>query len=153
VATFGTFVDGVSLKASELNDFFASKVIVPTLRQGVTITGIQGNNIFYYVVNKVVYGFFTVGGNSAGTAGTRIEVDLPVTATSSSVRVIGSGFFRDASPVSVRVVRIVQVSTTRMAFLTDTATSLTSYLGTTNGPAVTLAANDYVCGSFVYKAA
>jgi hypothetical protein len=153
VATFGTFVDGVSLKASELNDFFISTSVVPTLRQNVTITGIAGNSISYFVVNKVVYGFFRAGGNSAGTAGNRIEVDLPVTAASSSVRVIGSGFFRDASPVSVRVVRIVQVSTTRMAFLTDTATSLTSYLGTTNGPAVTLAANDYVCGSFVYEAA
>ncbi len=153
MATFGTFVDGVSLKASELNDFFERSVVVPTLRQNVTITGIAGNDMFYYVVNKVVYGFLRVGGNSAGTAGTRIEVDLPVTAASSSVRVIGSGYFRDASPVSVRVVRIVQVSTTRMAFLTDTATSLTSYLGTTNGPAVTLAANDYIGGSFVYKAA
>mgnify|MGYP000293565503 CR=1 FL=1 len=154
MATFGTFVDGTSLKASELNDLFRQKSDAsgtPVYQSGIVTQG--AGSLRYFTVAKFVIGFFYASISGAGTAGNRIEAALPVTAASSSVRVIGSGLFRDNSPLGFRAIRVVQYSTTRMAFLTDTATSLTSYLGTTNGPAVTLANNDQLFGSFIYEAA
>lgn len=153
MATFGTFVNGVPLKASELNDFFKVTTSLPTIRQSNTVTLNANAQGRYFQVNKtVLYGFYGQC-ESAGTVGNRIEVDLPVTAATNSVRVIGTGFFKDSSAVDCLLVRVVQVSTTRAAFLTEQTNSLTAFLGQTNGPAITLASGDILSCTFQYEAA
>lgn len=154
MATYGTFVDNVSLKFSEVNDFFVPQTIAsPVLTQGVNVTYGNDRLMAYYQVNKFVHGNFYLNVTGTGTLNSRIEVDLPVAAASSSVRVIGEALISDISAVLYRVCRIVQFSTTKMAFLTDSATSLTTYLGQTNGPNIRLALNDTLWGSFRYEAA
>lgn len=145
-------MDGVSLKASEANDFFKWTSFTTVCRQSNAITADQSFGKYAQVNKTVIYVFrFRAGG--AGTAGNRIEIDLPVTAASSSVRVIGSALFNDQSASDWITCNAVQFSTTRLAFLTNTGTSLTSYLGTTNGPAITVAINDFLGGVVSYEAA
>jgi hypothetical protein len=154
MATYGTFVDDVSLKFSEVNDFFTAQTEpFPVLTQGVNVTYGNDRLMAYYKVNKFVHGNFYLNATTSGTLNSRIEVSLPVTAASSSVRLIGEALIYDISAVSYRICRIVQISTTRMAFLTDSATSLTTYLGQTNGPNTRLALNDILWGSFRYESA
>lgn len=154
MAKYGTFVDGVSLKFSEANDFFnRASILLPVLTQGVNVTYANDRTLDYYQVNKLVYGYFTLFPTSSGTLNSRIEVDLPVTAASSSMRVIGEGYIYDLSAVLYRVFRVVRLSTTKMAFLTDSATSATTYLGEANGPNIRLASGDILQGSFRYEAA
>jgi hypothetical protein len=154
MATYGTFVDDVSLKFSEVNDFFTAQTEpFPVLTQGVSVTYANDRLMAYYKVNKFVNGNFFFNVTGTGTLGSRIEVSLPVTAASSSVRLIGEALISDISALQYRVCRIVRISTTRMAFLTDSATSLTTYLGQTNGPNIRLASNDILLGSFRYEAA
>lgn len=154
MATFGTFVDGVSLKASEINGLFSSVVSLPVIRQPAIVLGRSTVVGRYFIVNKLVFYSFTWATSNTGTANNRIELDLPVTAASNSMRVIGSGIYGDsgASPSNFRVA-IVQYSTTRAAFLSETTTSLTTYVGQTNGPGLTLANNDSFSGFIVYEAA
>lgn len=154
MATFGTFVDGVSLKASEMNSLLASVQSLPVIRQPGIIAASSAQLGRYYIVNKLVFYNFSWSTNSNGTANNRIELDLPVTAASNSIRVIGSAYYVDsgASPLYYRVA-IVQYSTTRAAFLSETTTSLTTYLGQTNGPGFTLGAGDAITGTIVYEAA
>lgn len=157
MATFGTFVDGVSLKASEMNGLFASVVSAPVIRQPgiISTSGVLAPRGSYYIVNKTVfYTFLWVNGTSGGgTANNRIELDLPVAAASNSMRVIGDGLYLDSSANLQFRVAIVQYSTTRAAFLSETTTSLTTYLGQTNGPGLTLAVDDRITGLIVYEAA
>lgn len=155
MATFGTFVDGVSLKASEINGLFTSVQSLPVIRQPGIIAASSGVTGRYFIVNKLVFYRFswsTLSGS--GTANNRIELDLPVTAASNSMRVIGQGYYNDfgGSPTNFRVA-IVQVSTTRAAFLSETTTSLTTYVGQTNGPGFTIEASDFLSGTIVYQAA
>lgn len=154
MATFGTFVDGVSLKASEINGLFASVESKPVIRQPGIITARSTVVGRYFIVNKLVFYSFNWATSNDGTANTRIELDLPVTAASNSMRVIGQGTYGDfgASPSNFTVA-IVQYSTTRAAFLSETTTSLTTYLGQTNGPGLTLGNNDSITGFMVYEAA
>lgn len=153
MATFGTFVDGVSLKASELNSFFETTSWNPSITQGVGLGEAGGTEGFYFRVNKLVVCRFVALPVNTGTALNRVEINLPVTAASSSVRVIGTCFFFDASANTYRHCRVVQFSTTAMAFITETATSLTSYLGNTNGPAVQVTSPDSFRGYAIYEAA
>lgn len=153
MATYGTFVNGVSLKASEANDFFTEVAFTPVLRQSNVITAGNRNGA-YFQVNKLVICSFLFGAGGPGTGSNRIELDLPVTAASSSVEVIGQGFYFDAGAADpIILFRIVQFSTTRAAFLTDSGTSMTSYLGLANGPAITVANTDALLGTFIYEAA
>lgn len=162
MATFGTFVDDVSLKASELNGFLKPTLSVPVLRQSNVILPQPANSVsapygVYFQVNKLViyvWRFQSNDSSGTGTGGNAIELDLPVTAASNSVRVIGSGFYVDlgAVPPFFRM-SVVQFSTTKARFITGSATSLTSYLGLTNGPALTVANGDRFNGMIVYEAA
>lgn len=153
MATFGTFVDGTTLKASELNDLFKKTSFVPVLRQSNTVSTETNRRGLYFSVNKVVVADVYVSATTGGTPNNAMEIDLPVTAASSSIRVIGHGHFRDSSASDFILVRAVQVSTTRMAFITETSDSLTAYLGTTNGPAITLASGDILTITIQYEAA
>ena len=153
MAGFGTFVDDVSLKASELNTFFATTSFSPQITQSNTVSMAGQAQGHYFRVNKVVVCTVNALCASTGTGGNRIELTLPVTASSSSVRTIGYGYLFDFSGVGVRLMRAVQFSTTRAAFLTGNATSLTSYAGLTNGPAFTVGDNDRFFCVLQYEAA
>jgi hypothetical protein len=157
MATFGTFVDGVSLKAAEFNQLLVSVSSTPVIRQSNLVsTNTSLTQGKYFLVNKlVIYNFRWVSGVSGtGTASNRIELDLPVAAASNSMRVIGSGYYIDQSesPSAFRMA-IIQFSTTRAAFLSETTTSLATNIGQTNGPAVTIAPTDSFVGTIMYEAA
>jgi len=157
MATFGNFVDNTTLKATELNDLLKPTSVIPILRQSNTLPLVASVNRLglYQVVNKLVFfqmhALVDTGG--AGTANNRIEVDLPVAAAANSVRVLGDGYIEDDNVEDVLRVAVVRVSTTRVAFLAQASTSLTTFVGQTNGPALTLAVGDSVGFSIVYEAA
>lgn len=154
MATFGTFVDGVSLAASELNSLLKNTTFTPTFRQSVTITtSSQTRPANYQQVNKMIFCHVQALATGAGTANNRIEFDLPVTAAANAERVIGGGFIYDDSATDVIRVAVVRVSTTRVSFLTNLSTSLTTYLGQTGGPTLTIAANDRFSLFMRYEAA
>lgn len=160
MATFGTFTNGVSLKASEMNDLLVAVSSAPVIRQpniipARTTTGSAAVGK-YFIVNKlVIYSFFwRAASGQVGTANNRIELDLPVTAASNSMRVIGSGIYTDGIvPPTYSRMAIVQYSTTRAAFLSETTTSLTTYVGQTNGPTLTINDGHQFSGNIVYEAA
>lgn len=152
MATYGTFVDDVSLRASEANDFFAKLTNTTGATQGVTPT--QSGSTLYFVVNKLVYGFGRRNFQTAGTAGSAIEITLPVTASSGSFRVIGAGQFIDSINDLRYRLAVVKTSTTKAQFLSETGTSLTNRFG--NNPGVTIQAGSFgavLLFSFCYEAA
>jgi hypothetical protein len=154
MATFGTFVNNVSLKASELNTFFARTAFTPVFRQSATITtstSTRPSN--YFIVNKLVFCSVRASATTSGTSNNRIEFDLPVAAASNAERVIGSGFIEDNSANDIIRVIAVRVSTTRVAFLTNASTSLSTYLGQTGGPTLTIANLDIFSLFLTYEAA
>jgi hypothetical protein len=153
MATFGTFVDNVSLKASELNDCFKLTSFSPVVRQSVVVDQTNNSKGSYFQVNKIVICSIRCPFQSSGTLNSRIELDLPVTAASSSVRVIGGGRIRDVTLNDFLLLRAVQISTTRVAFLSDTTNSLSTYLGQTDGPNMQLENGDNLIIYLMYEAA
>jgi hypothetical protein len=154
MATYGTFVDNVSLKAAEANDFFDWVDFTPVLKQNVTVsTNTVGRVARYARVNKLIIVNIVASCTSAGTANNAIEINLPVTASSSSMRVVGSGAFQDASPSGFVLSVAVLNSTTTCRFLSDQGTSLTSYVGLTGAPGLTLAGSDVIRFSLMYETA
>lgn len=151
MATFGTFTDGSVLKATEMNDMFVATTFTPVVRQNVTITNGSVSIARYYRVNKFVMCAVSMGFSSAGTANNRIEIDLPVTAKANSFDVIGSGYY--VSSGVYRTLRVVQYSTTRMAFYGEPANSLTAYWGTTAGGGTTIASGHAIGLVVMYEAA
>lgn len=153
MATFGTFVDATTLKASELNDLFKLTDAGSTLsvKQPGSL-GVASNRISkYFLVNKTVIWYCGFVPSLDGTAGNAIVVDLPVTASSGSFRAIGSGTFFDAS-ASIKMLTVVKASTTTAQFLTNDGTSLTNRLGV--NPSVALSGlNDTIGFYAVYEAA
>jgi len=152
MATYGTFANGVSLKAAEVNDFFVWTSFTPLARQSVTFSYSAGIGR-YAKVNKLVHAVCYFRVTSAGTPGNALECDLPVTAATTSMRTVGWGIIGDDSTSTFYNVYPVLSSTTRVRFLTSSATSLTSYFGLTNGPAITFASNDSAEFHIVYEAA
>jgi hypothetical protein len=153
MATFGTFVDDVSLKASELNTLGAVTTFTPTFFQSAAISSAATTNAYYFVFNKMVFCNVRFTASSAGSSGQRIEFGLPVTAASSSVRVIGTGSWNNAAPGIFRRLSVVQYSTTRAGFLTAAANSLTAYFGTSGGPDTAISSNNIFFFSIMYEAA
>jgi hypothetical protein len=152
MATYGTFVNGVSLKAAEVNDFFKWTTFTGVVKQPGTL-GTSSNICRYARVNDLVIATFNFKVLGAGTASNRIEVNLPITASTTSSRSIGFGTIRDDSTSTFyRVVPVLNATGT-MAFISSFATSLTTYVGMTNGPALTLASNDDIQATIVYEAA
>lgn len=152
MATYGTFVNGVSLKAAEVNDFFVWTTFTGVLKQPGTLS--TSNNVCRYArVNDLVHVSYWFIALSAGTASNSVEVNLPITAATTSSRTVGFGSIRDDSTSTTYNVVPVLNSTTTVRFLTSSATSLTSYFGLTNGPAITLASGDSLTFSVVYEAA
>lgn len=153
MATFGTFVDNVSLKASEMNGLGARTAFTPTCFQPSAISASLTIFGSYFVFNKMVFCLIYFPASSAGTSGQRIEFGLPVTAESSSVRVIGEGVFVSGAPGTARRLSVVQYSTTRAALLTAEANSLTAYFGTSGGPNTAIASGNFFTLSMRYEAA
>jgi hypothetical protein len=153
VATYGTFVDGVTLKASEANDFLVWKSFTPVIRQpgSLTFTGTGPNR--YCQVNKLVIAIYNFGVFNNGTSNTRIEVDMPVTAAAGSGFCIGQALFLRPSPIDYIRINPIQFSTTRIAFLSGDANSTTAYFGTTAGGGPTLANSDVFRIVVMYEAA
>jgi len=153
MATFGTFVDGATLKASELNDLFIRTSFTPVIRQSASITTSGAPTGFYQRVNKLILCQIALTTGNPGTANNRIEIDLPVTAATNAERVIGFGYMEDDSANDVLRVAVVRVSTTRVAFLAEGSTSLTTYVGQTGGPTFTIDSGDRFSLNIVYEAA
>ena len=153
MATYGTFADDTTLKASELNEFFPSVTVFPIIRQSGTLATLNSRYGRYFVVNKTVFYVAHMILSQNGTGGQRVEIDLPVTAASSSVRVIGHGYINDDSANRIYRCSVVQFSTTRAALLSNDATSLTAYFGTTGGPNTGLAVDDAVGINICYELA
>jgi hypothetical protein len=153
VATYGTFVDGNTLKASEANDFLVWKTLTPSVFQPSSLS--TNGDLRYSQVNKLVIAQWSFLVINPGTANTRIEINLPVTATSATNNtVIGSGFCLDiTAPGNIIRFSAVQYSTTRVAFLSNAANSTTAYLGTTAGGGPTLANQDSIKAVVMYEAA
>jgi hypothetical protein len=151
MATFGTFTDGSVLKATEMNGMFVATTFTPVVRQSGIITNGTVNVARYFQVNKLVMCAVTLSLSSAGSANNRIEIDLPVTAKANSFNVIGSGYYSAVSVV--RTLRVVQYSTTRMAFFGEPANSLTAYWGTTAGGGTTIASGHAIGAVIMYEAA
>lgn len=139
MATYGTFVDGVTLKAAEANDFFKELTTTTGVTQGVTPT--QSTSTSYFVVNKLVVVYGRAQFQTAGTASSAIEMTLPVTASSGSFRAIGSGSFFDVITNTNYLLTVVKTSTTKAQFLSEGGTSLTNRFG--NNPAVTIPAGSF----------
>jgi hypothetical protein len=158
MATFGTFVDNVSLKATELNGLLNAVSFDSVIRQPGVINPRSGSDGPYgrvFRVNKLVIYHFRFRPSSSGSSNNRIELDLPVTAASNSMRVIGTASYIDVSAGGANFFRVavVQYSTTRAAFLSETTTSLTTYVGQTNGPNFIVADGDIISGTLMYEAA
>ena len=152
MATFGTFVDSTTLKATELNGLLDLVLFEPVVRQSSVIATTSENG-YYWQVNKLVCVSYRFSISGTGTAGQPILVELPVTAASNSVRIVGTGIFEDDSAANMRLLRVVQYSTTRAAFLTGEATNITAYFGATNGPNTALASGDNLNFTIMYEAA
>ena len=157
MATYGTFVDGVSLKAVEVNDFFVWTTFTPVLKQSNTV-GIKSspNSLGRYArVNKLILVNIRCGVSDAstGTANNAIEINLPVAAATTSSRVVGRALITDFSPQDYILGVPVLNSTTTVRFLANAGTSLTSYVGLTGAPTLTLAENDSVSCFLMYEAA
>jgi hypothetical protein len=154
MATYGTFVDNVSLKAVEVNDFLVWKSFTPVLKQNVTVQTRTFQRVAEYAqVNKLIVVIFSLRIDSSGTANNSIEINLPVTASSASMRVIGRFTFRDQSATDDILAVPVLNSTTTFRFLANAGTSLTSYVGLTGAPGLTLAIDDSINGYLMYEAA
>lgn len=155
MAKYGTFTNGSVLTAAEANDFLVPNSVSPILWQTnpMTMTNSVG---LWYRVNKLVFYTFTsqVAPGDTPVAGSPIIINLPSSGAVSTTRCVGSAVFIDkGTPDVYRLLRCVKLPANQVAFLSSTATSLTSYLGTTNGPAVTLAVGDVIQGSIVYEGA
>jgi hypothetical protein len=148
MATYGTFVDATTLKASEANDFFRTQTSSPVAKQVVSLSG-SGSNRFF-VVNKTVFWNFVITISSSGTASNAITVDFPVASSSDSFRAIGFGYYFDSSD-NIKLVSVVKASSTTVQFMTDAGTSLTNRLGI--NPAITAANGDVIVFNCIYEAA
>jgi hypothetical protein len=153
VATYGTFVDNVTLKASEANDFFVWNIGPSTNPVKQSNTPAQSNyQRGYAQVNKMVcwYIWWQSAGN--GTSNNAITIDLPVAAAANSVRVIGAGYVFDNSVSDLIRVVVVRRSTTQVSLLAEGSTSLSTYLGQTDGPTLTLQSGDNIAFTCFYEA-
>lgn len=149
MATFGTFVDGNSLKASEINDWFVISSATTTATQGVSLTtSSQTNRLFR--INKFVFWNCNLNFASAGTASNAVVVNLPVTAASGSFRAIGFGRAFVSGP-DIKLLTVVKASTTTVQFFSDDGTSLTDRFGV--NPAVTISSGASIIFSCMYEAA
>jgi len=161
MATFGTFVAGQILLASELNAPMAFTAYTPALTstgtQPVLGTGSSATGE-YVQINKFVYGYFNIQfGTSGITAGTgNYLISLPVASARTSGAFwqynVGTGTFGDNS----------LGTDTMLKFNFNSATTLIAYYwGTFNGQIAALGAaapvgvetQDRVSGFFFYEAA
>jgi len=109
------------------------------------------NYASYMLINKLAVVNVDLTCTTSGTGSNLITVSLPVTASTSNARIVGSGIVFDASGTDVILTSVVQNTTTTVRFATDATTSSTSGLGA--NPALTLANTDVISFSIVYETA
>ena len=146
MATFGTFVDDETLKASEINSLLALTTFTPVLTQSNSIPIQASKTAFYFKVNKLIIGVMKVKTASNGIGGNAFIFDLPVAASSGSYDVIGTGFVLTSISDFIRMA-VVKRSDGKASFLSDAATSVTGYYSEAIG-------NTFELGAvFCYEAA
>jgi len=154
MATPFPFVAGNTLTAAELNSIGeAWTSYTPTITQGVTVTNtIQYAK--YTIVNKIVFVSVALKCTSAGTAGSVINISLPVTAATGGGDFgtpIGAGGFFDLSALAQYSGTVAQNGTTQMWMFADIGSGGGSLFG--QFPGVTCANGDCVFFQAVYQAA
>jgi len=121
----------------------------PTVTQGVNVTKTV-NLAKYKQDGKVVTVCISMGLTSAGTAGSNVEVSIPVTAVYGSTHPVGSGVYYRSSGNVNYAGTIYLVSTTTVALRSD-ASSFQSFFG--NQPNLATANIDGFDLTFTYEAA
>lgn len=122
----------------------------PQIDQGVTTNIAKTVNYSNWArVGKMITWNFRLSLTAAGTAGTRVSVTLPATAASATAAAVGSGLIYDASVPQKFISTMAMVTTTTIAFETDSST--TDAWGAS--PSVALASGDVLMGSVTYEAA
>jgi hypothetical protein len=146
----GTFSAGDILTAADLNAIGAWTTYTPAVVQSTAVTSTV-NYASYMLINKLAVVNVDLTCTTSGTGSNLITVSLPVTASTSNARIVGSGIVFDASGTDVILTSVVQNTTTTVRFATDATTSSTSGLGA--NPALTLANSDVISFSIVYETA
>ena len=153
MATYGTFANGVSLKASEANDFLVWTSFSPVVKQSSTLNIQSSTQAKYAKVNKFVFVKMSININQTGVGGNKVTIDLPVNASSTSIGCIGIGYFGDSSASDLISACPVIDTASTIAFLTNASTSLTSFIGATGPNNVELAVGDGFVVFLRYEAA
>lgn len=171
MATFGTFVSGQTLTATELNSAGDFASYTPTWTQSVAITKTV-NWARYMKLNKFVYGSVKMTASSAGTGNNPILVGLPVNASSNNF-LMGSMMYFDTSANSVTAFSVPAYynSASTLSFYPYTAPSadvlevltdgfITGRFGQNPLPpigtaktGITVASGDVIYVQFMYEAA
>ena len=152
MATYGTFVDGVSLKAVEANDFLTWTTFTPVLKQSGNLS-FSTRTCRYAKVNKFVIASYYFVISSSGTTGVEIIGDLPVNAVSTSIEACGIGRIFDTSiTTNYQPIPVINTTST-FSFISSLSTSLTDYVGKTGVLPIQLASGDEVAAILFYEAA
>jgi hypothetical protein len=161
MATFGTFVAGQILLASELNAPMAWTSYTPALTSSGTqpVLGTASVATGKYVqINKFVYGYFNIQfGTSGITAGTGTYfISLPVPSARTSGNFweynLGTGSFNDNSSANDFMLKFnFSSATTMAAYYWSAFNSTLAGLGA--AAPVAIAASDRFSGFFAYEAA
>jgi len=154
VFSFIAFTVANTYTQSQSDGLFALKsnfstTYTPTVTQGVNVTKTV-NLAKYKQDGKVVTVCISMGLTSAGTAGSNVEVSIPVTAVYGSTHPVGSGVYYRSSGNVNYAGTIYLVSTTTVALRSD-ASSFQSFFG--NQPNLATANIDGFDLTFTYEAA
>jgi hypothetical protein len=87
---------------------------------------------------------------TSGSSGSTITVSLPVSFSSTTRMICGSGYFYDDSLTDIRLVSVWRSSATTVAFSVEEGTLESQGLGL--DPSLALANNDIINFSIVYQA-
>ena len=141
---------GQVLTAATMNQIGAAwETYTPTVSQPTAVTATV-NLARYGRIQKLVFGYVYLTVTGTGTATTRLDVSLPVTAQTSSNGFLGSGIIFDASATNLYIVAAQLTATTTASFYSD-QTGTASRWGIV--PNVAIANNDQIGFSFMYEAA
>lgn len=144
----GTWSAGDILTAADLNAVGTWETYTPVVTQNGVRTATV-NYASYVQINKLVVLVVDLEVTAAGSAGSAIQVSVPVTAVAGTGR--GCGIFYDASLTDVQLTTTFLAFTTDVRFLVEASTNQTDGLG--NNPSVALASGDILSFYMVYQAA
>lgn len=138
-------VAGQVLTAATLNTIGAQwESYTPTLTQSVTVTKTTSYARYCQFQKTVIVQVYLVA-TSAGTAAQEVVVGLPLTATGSTGRAIGTGFIYDASA------NVIYNMTSFLATTTTAKFFWQSGFGFGFSPNIALANGDQLAFTFTYE--